>query len=70
MDVDFIDKKENLVLYGKVGAGKTHMAIAAGVEVCNRGKKVRFFRTVALVNELVDAKRQGYIVKFMKAIEK
>lgn len=70
IDVDFIDKKENLVLYGKVGAGKTHMAIAAGIAACNSCKKVKFFRTAALVNELVDAKRQGYIVKYMKAIEK
>ncbi len=55
----FIEKKQNLILYGKVGAGKTHMAIAAGISACNRGKKVKLYRTVALVNELVDAKKQG-----------
>ena len=66
----FIEKKQNLVLYGKVGAGKTHMAIATGISACNRGKKVKFYRTAALVNELVDAKKQGTIVKFMKCIEK
>ena len=30
-DAAFIQEKENLVLYGPVGTGKTHMAIAAGI---------------------------------------
>lgn len=68
--VNFIDKKENLILYGKVGAGKTHMAIATGIAACNKGKKVKFYRTATLVNELVNAKKQGNILKFMKGIEK
>jgi len=68
--VKFIDKKENLILYGNVGSGKSHLAIATGIAACNNGKRVRFFRTASLVNELVEAKKQGYIVKFMKNLEK
>ena len=30
-NVSFVEEKNNLVLYGPVGIGKTHMAIAAGV---------------------------------------
>jgi len=52
----FVGKKENLILYGPVGTGKSHLATAIGVEACNQGKKVRFFRTAALVNQLTDAK--------------
>lgn len=55
----FIDKKENLILYGSVGLGKTHLATAIGVEACNRGKRVRFFRTSSLVNQLLYAKSEG-----------
>jgi len=40
------------------------------VEACNQGKKVRFFRTTALVNQLTDAKVQGELRRFMKQIEK
>ena len=40
--VRFIEEKNNLVLYGPVGIGKTHMAIAAGVSACMKGYKVRF----------------------------
>lgn len=70
MRAEFISKKENLVLYGNVGAGKTHMAIAAGIAACNNGKRVKFYRTATLVNQLVDAQKQGNIIKFMKKIER
>jgi len=66
----FVNRKENLILYGNVGSGKTHLAIAAGIAACNNGKKVRFYRTATLVNELVEAKNQGNIVKYMKNIQK
>ena len=66
----FIDKKENLILYGSVGLGKTHLATAIGVEACNRGKRVRFFRTSSLVNQLLDAKAEGSLKRFFKQLNK
>ena len=67
---NFIDEKRNLILFGKVGAGKTHMAIALGVEACKQGKKVLFFRTANLVNQLLDAKRKEELGKLLKKIKK
>jgi len=67
---NFISKKENLILYGNVGSGKTHLAIATGIAACNSGKRVRFYRTASLVNELIEEKKQGNIVRFMKNLEK
>lgn len=66
----FIDKLENLVLYGPVGTGKSHMATAVGVAACSRGKRVKFFRTAALVNQLSEAKAKGELKRFMRQIEK
>ena len=57
--LDFMDRNENLILYGRNGAGKSHMATAIGVEACMQGKKVRFYKTATLVNELTDAKSEG-----------
>lgn len=65
----FIERKENLILYGPVGTGKTHLAVAIGVEACNQDRRVRFFRTAALVNQLLDAKQNGELKKFLRAIE-
>ena len=54
--VKFVEQKANLILYGNVGTGKSHLATAIGVEACNRGKRVKFYRTASLVNQLTDAK--------------
>lgn len=69
-ECNFIDRKENLIFYGPTGRGKTHLATAIGVEACNRGKRVKFYRTVALVNDLVEAKQNGNIKRFTKVFEK
>ncbi len=69
-NAEFVNRKENLILYGAVGTGKAHMATAIGVEAYNRRKRVKFYRTAAIVNELIDAKRSGNLNKFLKNIEK
>jgi len=69
-NVVFVHKKENLILYGNVGAGKTHMAIATGIAACDAGFRTRFFRTATLVNALTEAKQQGWLSKFMRQFEK
>jgi DNA replication protein DnaC len=66
----FVKNKENLILYGPVGTGKTHLATAIGVEACNQGKNVKFFRTAALVNQLTEAKASGTLNKYMRQIQK
>lgn len=66
----FIEKLENLILYGPVGTGKSHMATAIGVVACSRGLKAKFFRTASLVNQLSEAKANGELKRFMKQLEK
>lgn len=66
----FVQSKENLILYGTVGTGKTHLATAIGVEACNQGKNVKFFRTATLVNQLSEAKTSGTLGKMMRQIQK
>lgn len=53
----FVADKRNLIFYGNVGTGKTHLATAIGVEACRQGRAVRFYRTAALVNQLNEAKK-------------
>jgi DNA replication protein DnaC len=70
MGAAFVPNKENLILYGNVGAGKTHLAIAAGIAACDAGYRTRFFRTATLVNALTEAKKQGSLSRFMKQFDK
>ncbi len=55
----FVKSKQNLVLYGPVGIGKTHMAIAAGIKACNLGYSVRFYTVTELVLKLSEARKSG-----------
>lgn len=69
-NAEFIKRKENLILYGPVGTGKSHLCTAIGVSACMNGMKVKFYRTAALVNELIDAKNNETLKKLLKQIEK
>jgi DNA replication protein DnaC len=58
--LEFTDKAQNVVLIGGPGTGKTHLATAIGVAgIAAKGKRVRFYSTVDLVNELEKEKREG-----------
>ena len=59
----FIEKKENLVMYGPVGVGKTHMAIAAGIVACEKGYRTRFYTVTELVLKLSEARKNGTLEK-------
>jgi len=50
--LSFLEKKENLILYGSVGTGKTHLSVALGAKAINQGKKVVFYRVHDLINQL------------------
>ena len=69
-DCRFIQEKKNLILYGNVGTGKTHLATAIGVEACRRGLSTGFYRTANLVNRLSEAKKTGKLGKLMASLSK
>lgn len=57
---DFTDTAQIAVLIGGPGTGKTHRATAIGVAgIAAKGKRVRFYSTVGLVNKLEKEKREG-----------
>jgi DNA replication protein DnaC len=53
---EWIDKRENLILIGNPGTGKSHLATALAVVACTKGYKVRFYRTTELVTALIEAR--------------
>lgn len=65
----FVKRKQNLILYGPVGTGKTHCATATGVAAIVNGMRVKFYRTAALVTELIDAKNNCTLKKILKQID-
>jgi len=55
---EFIDKRENVLLIGNSGTGKTHLAISLGICACRQGKRVRFYTAAELINDLLEAQAQ------------
>jgi DNA replication protein DnaC len=67
---EWIDKKENLILLGNPGVGKTHLASALGLAACQRGYTVRTFSAAGLVNALVEARNEKALLKFQARLNK
>ena len=63
-----VDRAEGLVLYGDVGCGKTHLAIAIGVLACQRMIPVRFFTASSLVMRLRKAKDENRLDAELRTI--
>lgn len=70
MDMKWLTERENLLLMGAVGTGKTHMATALGVEACRRGNAVQFFRASDLVALLQEKFAAGTLSRFREKLKK
>src|SRR6056297_3351989 len=70
ISLDFIERKENVLMVGSVGTGKTHLATALGIKACMKGKRVAFYRAVELTNELLEKHEDGEEKKLMGKIGK
>ena len=68
--LDFIEKKENIILIGTPGAGKTHYAIALGIKACMEGKSVLFASVPNLIIELKEAMSKSQLSVYKRRFEK
>jgi DNA replication protein DnaC len=65
---EFLERKENLLLLGNSGTGKTHIALALGLAACQNGHRVRFTTAAALVSELIEARDEKHLLRFQKQL--
>jgi len=70
MTGEYIDKKENILLAGSSGTGKSHLASALGFAGCSQGRKVKFFTVRELVTHLIEMTEQRQLEKTLKQIER
>jgi len=57
--LDFLHGRENVILLGPPGTGKSHLAIALSIRACLAGQRVAFATATEWVARFGDAKRSG-----------
>ena len=58
-ELNFIDRKENVVLLGPPGVGKTHLAISLAIAAAQRGRRVYYGTLIDLITSLEEAQAAG-----------
>ncbi len=66
----FIQNKQNVVMIGNPGRGKTHLSIALGLKACGLGYKVLFKNAATLSTELCEAKDHYSLGKLERNLAK
>lgn len=67
-DGRFIRERENVVLIGNPGVGKTHLAVGIGRAACQAGYRVAFRPVPTLVNELLAAQHEYKLNALLKRL--
>jgi len=67
---EYLQKRENILLVGNPGTGKTHLASALGFAACSQGRRVRFFTTTGLVTQLTEQRETKSLQRFQKQLER
>lgn len=67
---DYLDQRENILLVGPSGTGKSHLATALGMAACAQGRKVRFFRVTELITLLLEAKEERQLLRMRQQLGK
>lgn len=67
---DFLDQQTNLLIFGKPGSGKTNLLCALGDELARQGRTVCFTTCQMLVQQLLVAKRDLRLERYLKSLAK
>jgi len=66
----YIVDRENVLIVGNSGTGKTHLATALAFAACAQGRKVRFFTVTQLVRLLLETREERSLQRLMSQLER
>jgi DNA replication protein DnaC len=62
-ELGFLERKENVVLLGPPGVGKTHLAISLAIAAAQRGRRVYYGTLIDLITSLEEAQAAGRLTQ-------
>ena len=68
--MQYLTKRENILLVGPSGTGKSHLATALGMAACVQGKRVRFWRVTELMTTLREADQERQLLRLRSHLTK
>jgi DNA replication protein DnaC len=69
-DMSFVKRKENVLITGATGSGKSYIASALGNQACMQGVRTQYYNTTKLFSKLKMMKADGSYLKEIARIEK
>ena len=67
-ELGFLERKENVILLGPPGVGKTHLAISLAVEAAEKGRRVYYGTLADLITSLEEAQAAGHLQQRLKVL--
>lgn len=69
-DCEWIKRKQNIIISGATGVGKTYLACALAQKACREGFSASYYRISRLFEELAISKGDGRYIKILEKIAK
>jgi DNA replication protein DnaC len=66
----YLEARENVLLLGNSGTGKSHLGTALGFAACAQGKRVRFWTVGSLVTHMLELREQRELKHFQVQLDK
>jgi DNA replication protein DnaC len=67
---DYLGRRENVLLVGPSGTGKTHLATGLAMAACAQGRRVRFWRVTELITTLREADDGRHLLRLRQQLAK
>jgi DNA replication protein DnaC len=67
---DYLARRENVLLIGPSGTGKTHLALALAIAACGQSRRVRFWRVTELITTLREAEEDRQLARLRGQLAK
>lgn len=64
----FLERRENVVLLGPPGVGKTHLAISLAIAAAQSGRRVYYGTLADLITSLEEAQQAGHLMQRLKTL--